>query len=85
MGMSVSELLSRFSSAELAEWMAYDRIEPFGQRQSDYMMASNMAITANIHSRKGAKPYSASDFLPKIKKPMSEQELVENIKLAFGG
>ena len=39
MGMSVKRLLSEFDSHELGEWMAYYRIEPWGEERADIRAA----------------------------------------------
>lgn len=44
--MTVKELLERTDSHELAEWMAYNKLEPFGEERADIraaMIAHTMA------------------------------------------
>lgn len=91
--MPVSELLNRISSRELSEWMAYDRLQPFGPERSDVnagIVASTVA-NANRDSKKRRKPFGPADFMPvfeKEKEATSWQDLltqVEILNAAFGG
>jgi hypothetical protein len=59
----VRELLESISSEELSTWMAYDAIEPFGERRADLRSAQICAVLANIHRKKDSKPFSPADFL----------------------
>jgi hypothetical protein len=61
--MTVAELLDRMSSRELAEWMAYERIEPSGQERIELMIAQLTALFFNVHRAEGASAKSAEDFL----------------------
>jgi hypothetical protein len=59
-GCSVSELLSRTSSAELTEWMAYYRIEPWGTEADDIrtgIIASTEA-NGNRDPKRQRRPFS---------------------------
>ncbi len=57
--MSVERLQREFSSRELAEWMAYDRIEPL---HDPYWIGGMICATmANLW---GSKRYDAADFMP---------------------
>ena len=78
--MTVGELGQRMSSRELSEWMAYDRIEPFGnQWQQTGMIASTIA---NVHrdSKKRASPFQPEDFMPQLLE--EEPELPDTATLA---
>lgn len=50
--MTVRELLERIDSRELAEWMAYAELEPFGPIVDDERYAQSMALAANIAGAK---------------------------------
>lgn len=57
-------MLSEIGTSELTEWMAYDRLEPFGESRADYREASHMAMIANMNRKKGARRLEPSDFMP---------------------
>lgn len=61
--MTVEGMLAQMSAAELAEWLAFYRIEPFGEpwRQTGEVCA--MIGNANGGKRGGGK-FSFHDFLP---------------------
>jgi hypothetical protein len=57
--MTVRDLLSRMDSAELSEWLAYDRIEPLPDAHWD------AALIAHTTARSmGAKKAKFENFLP---------------------
>jgi len=78
--------------AEFLEWIAYSRIEPFGEERADWRAASVVAMLANINrdAKKRRKPYPVSDFLLNFE-PIPAQSLndqlafVEMLNIAFGG
>ena len=58
-------MLTRISSQELTEWMAYELIEPFPSERMDADIAMLAALTANINTdqKKRSKPFEIVDFL----------------------
>ena len=50
--MTVSELDSRMSSREFAEWMVYSQIEPFGPVRQDYHASLISTVIANSNGGK---------------------------------
>lgn len=62
--MTVGELLSRVSSAELTEWMAFDLVDPFGAERADLRAGIVASTIANVNRGKGKKAYSPKDFMP---------------------
>jgi hypothetical protein len=64
LGCTVHELLERVSSAELTEWLAFDRVEPIGAWRGDYNFAMLAALYANANRKKGSKPFKTVDFMP---------------------
>ncbi|MGQ5580924.1 phage tail assembly protein T [Streptomyces sp. ECR3.8] len=59
------ELLARTSSAELTEWMAYERVTgPLGPERMDALFATLAATVANTARAKGRKA-EPKDFMPK--------------------
>lgn len=66
-------------SREFAEWMAYDRIDPFGLDRRDYGFAQLAAITANANRGKSTKPRTTEDYMPDfgkrfVKRPAADIE-----------
>ena len=53
LGMTVSELGARMSSSEFAEWMAYDRLEPFGELRADYRNGLLLATVLGMAGKEG--------------------------------
>lgn len=78
------------SSHEFAEWMAYARLEPFGQDRFDIPAAIVAATVANVHRSSDTNPYEIKDFLPNFE-PQEPQtwkqqlSIVELLNAAFGG
>jgi hypothetical protein len=64
--MPVAELLARTSSAELTEWMAYEKITgPLGGGRDDIHMAVLASVIANTARGKRGRTARPKDFLPK--------------------
>lgn len=87
--MPVGELLTRVSSRELTEWMAYYELEPFGEERADLRAGIIASTVANVNRAKG-KAYQPQDFMPKFGRrgARSWQELmaaVERMNALFGG
>jgi len=59
--MTVREMENRLSSQELAEWMAYYSIEPFGATRDDYRAGLLAATVANCAGSKRA--LQPTDFI----------------------
>jgi hypothetical protein len=80
--MSVRQLLAEVDSRELAEWMAYDRLDPLGDERADYRAAIIAATVANRSRGKGERSYSPADFVPDFDaQPPTHAELAEKARL----
>lgn len=83
--MTVQELLARMSSRELSEWMAYARVEPFGEERADLRSGIVASILANVHRPKGRKPLKPEDFVitgdRAPRKRMSADEMLERVRV----
>lgn len=81
LGMTVKELGCRMSSAELAEWMAFDSIQPLDTERRMELSAGVIASTiGNCNLRHGAKAMRPADFMADWdgtlnKEPTAEQML----------
>jgi hypothetical protein len=63
--MPVAEAQRRVSSSEFVEWLAYDRISPWGPERGDVLAAMVAWTTASVgHSGKGRRP-KLRDFIPR--------------------
>lgn len=83
-------MLSRMSSAELTEWMAFYSLEPFGGDVPFLGSAITSSIIANSNRKKGTKAMKPEDFIPKFekKREQSADEMLQFAKMttiALGG
>ena len=53
------------TSSQLAGWMAYAAIEPFGEYRSELRHGQQMALQANINrdSKRKPQPYAPAEFM----------------------
>jgi flagellar basal body rod protein FlgC len=81
-------MLGEISSRDFAEWMAYARLEPFGEERDDLRMGIIASTIANVNRDKGKKPYSPRDFMPSFEQEDDEtkiQKMMESLRLSLGG
>ncbi|MEQ8251579.1 MAG: hypothetical protein RIB41_10110 [Oceanibaculum nanhaiense] len=64
LGRTVEELSRSLSSAELSEWMAFDRLEPIGGPAADLRAGIVASTVANVARGKRGKAFSPADFMP---------------------
>ncbi|WP_439891604.1 phage tail assembly protein T [Ralstonia sp. 25C] len=76
--MTVKQLLSVIDSAELTEWAAFDRLEPFGETRADLRAGIVAAATANHSYARPDTPYKASDFMPFLKRDDDKPVLLQD-------
>ena len=73
------ELLERCDSREIAEWMAYDSVEPFGEDRADLRAGIIASTIANVNRESKRKAFVPRDFMPdfdsKPKPAQSQQEM----------
>lgn len=62
--MTVGEMLTRMSSRELSEWMAYATLEPFGEERADLRAGIVASAVVNVHRTQSDKAAQPSDFMP---------------------
>jgi hypothetical protein len=65
-------MLRELTSAELAEWMAFARLEPFGVMADDMRAGLAPAVYINAHKREGAEHVGPLDFFPWQEKTRAE-------------
>jgi hypothetical protein len=63
-------------SAEFSEWMAFERLEPFGGLHEELMAGQIAAVTANVHRdpKKQPEPFTAADFGPGLRQTIVKPE-----------
>jgi hypothetical protein len=90
--MTVTELQLRMSSAEFTEWMAYERIDPFGAMRDDLRMGIAVATWVNAQAKENQ--FMPRDFMPFMAATEEESEaqdlemqvrVVRLMNAAFGG
>lgn len=68
--MTVGELLTRVTSAELTEWQAYEEIAgTFGPERADLHAGIVAATIANVNRPKGKPAAKPADFMPTWDRP----------------
>ena len=84
----VDGLLAELSSTQIAEWMAYFRLEPSGERRADLRAGIIASTVANAHRAKDSRPYKPQDFMPDFEQGTDEDEaaaLFAKAQAALGG
>jgi len=86
---SPDHLLACLTSSQLAGWMAYGALEPFGEYRSELRHGQQMALQANINrdSKQKPDPYAPGDFMNFIDQPEPSEppeELEEKLATIFG-
>lgn len=77
------------SAREFAEWMAYCRLEPFGEERADLRSAIVAKTVADVNTPKGKRRAKLTEFMPRFEK--EEQTVDQQIGIAamltaaFGG
>ncbi len=64
LGKTVGELSEELSDAELQEWMAFYRLEPFGEERADLRAGIVAATVANANRGKRGRVLKPTDFMP---------------------
>lgn len=81
-------MLSEMDSRQYAEWMAYARLEPFGEDRADLRMGIIASTIANTSRGKGQKAYKPQDFIPQFENETEEEagaRLMAKAMQALGG
>ena len=81
--MTVGELLRRIDSRELAEWMAYYAIEPFGEERDDLRTGIIASTMANSWRGKGQKSMQPADFMPRFDGKKPKGQSLKDAKATF--
>ncbi len=76
LGMTVAELGRRMTSSEFAEWIAYSRVEPFGERRADQRAWLQVGALANAMGGAGT---DLSAILPEFTPPETPEQVAQRI------
>ena len=76
LGRTVSEIEQDMPSSELTEWLAYYRLEPFGQERDNWHSATLASILVNTNRRKNTPAVPPSEFMYKDRRGRAEDETV---------
>jgi hypothetical protein len=77
------------SSYEFSEWMAFARIQPFGEQRMDARFAMLASLMANLWTN-DKKRWTPEDFMPDFEKAIESEEdvptvtVVDKVKSYFG-
>lgn len=84
--MTVREMMSRMSSRELTEWMAYERVcGPIGPSRSDVHAGIVASTVANAMKGKRGKRFEPKDFIPEWdKKEQTWEDQLAIVKRVHG-
>lgn len=81
-------MLSEISSRAFAEWMAYSRLEPWGEERDDLRMGIIASTIANANRGKGQKPFKPQQFMPDFEpedEDTARARLMAKAMAALGG
>ena len=81
-------MLAEITSRQFAEWMAYAKLEPFGEERADLRAGIVASTIANVNRGKNQKPYKPTDFMASFELETEEQaaeRLIAKAMLALGG
>jgi len=81
--VDVDRMLREISSRDFAEWMAYSRLEPWGERREDLRMGIIASTIANGNRGKNQKPFKPADFLPEFEIETEEEAQARMMAQAF--
>lgn len=84
--MTVEELKRRMSLSEFYQWMALERIEPFGEQGHYLRLGILAALIANgfkaFSGDKTGKTFKPEDFMPKVPKMEETRKAKEENSIA---
>jgi len=68
-------------SDEFSEWIAYYRLEPFGEIINDARQARGDMLLANMNRGKNQRTYKVGDFMPKYgSKPSKPKQSINSMR-----
>ena len=80
-------MLAVLDSRQIAEWIAYYSIRPFGERAAYWRAGTIAATIANVHRPKRSREFKAEDFMPREPKTtpvvQTPEEMADVLKQAY--
>ncbi|API58860.1 hypothetical protein BSL82_05665 [Tardibacter chloracetimidivorans] len=80
--MTLAQLEASLSHAELVRWMAYDAVEPIGQRRIDDGFRLLAALIYSANRGKDSPELGPEDFLKTYEPPVEQDPMAEAAALA---
>ena len=72
--LQITKILKSLSSLDIALWQAYDKLYPFGQHHTDFLIAQLIAIIFNANKASNIPAISVNDVLG-IHEPLTEEKV----------
>ncbi len=73
-GRTPRELLACVDTPDIAEMMAFERLEPFGALADEFRLGVIASTVANVHRQGDSEPFSARDFMPALRRAIEGEE-----------
>lgn len=70
-------MLKELTSAQVAEWIAYYNVEPWGYDNDWLQTGVVTSMIANVNRKKGAKAIMPEDVIPSKRKVKKHQNIAE--------
>ena len=71
--------MSRLTSAQFAEWIAFLNIEPLEDHRNDALLGQLLSMTGNVNRAENTEPFEPGDFMPWIERAPKKSDAVEPI------
>lgn len=78
-------MLASISSSQFTEWMAFDEIDPIGERRADLRNAMVMRMHISMNTPKGKTPPTIHELMPFEPEQPSQDESWKKIQNALRG
>lgn len=76
-------MLRALDSRQIAGWMAYFSVEPFGEHAAYWRAGVIAATIANVNRGKSQRALKPEDFMPPEPKPKREAQTTEEMKVVL--
>lgn len=84
LGMSVARAQEEIDSREFSEWLAFGRIEPFGEWRQDQRAGKICAALTNPWLKKGDRERGPVDFFPELREMLAPPEEADGAPQTMG-
>lgn len=78
-------MLAEITPQQLGEWLAYYRIDPWGEIRADLRNGIVASVIANVNrdSRRQQTPFTPADFMPKFDPEVDRPALAAKARAVF--